>query len=719
MGKRKIRPCGVGGEPMFEGVLTKYLNKYSLVVRKSDGELQNFVKDIEANPDKLIKKIPLARGVFELFEYIKLTLEALESTSELYGNDTTEDTFVDKILHKLFGRHTNIIVSVVIASITFVICLALIVAIPAIITRFARNIIINESVIRIIECVASVTVLVLYLLFLTTFKVVRRMMKYHAAHHMCVNCVERGRKLTYKNVVSSSRFCPRCSTGFISFAIFLSAALFMFVRIDNVPLRLLLRVAYVPLAAGVLYEIFLLIMKYDNIFTRILAAPGMFFQFFLTSKPDDDMIQTAMFSMERVFDWREFLVINFPDKYSEADFNLGKKKNAEEEINAFLLGYDEESENKILNEDMFDEEDVKFLNEQMAYGDGNGMEVVEETYFEEEMGYEFGYDNSYGQDEEAYYDEETENDADYEERLLASHREMREALTSKARAEAAAQREAERLEAERLEAERLEAERLEAERLEAERLEAERLEAERLEAERLETKKRESKKLKAKKQEEERTSKKAGKKKAEKLIKEETKINETDEEIVSEEIVSEENVVDNSPVEKEVLSEVKEDKKEGDLMSTQPIKIDITDDFGFDPEDEEVDENTMKFEPVDESIIKGMPIEGNYEPMDDSDYDEEEGDAPLFNKDITSIPMPDSLDDIVEYIPEGGVTSRIYNYNNEEDNGFDDDEEEEIDFDNIIDEHGHLTLKDTDAFNRKLDEEYDEIFKRLGLDSDD
>ena len=81
--------------------------------------------------------------------------------------------------------------------------------------------------------------------------------------------------------------------------------------------------------------------------------------------------------------------------------------------------------------------------------------------------------------------------------------------------------------------------------------------------------------------------------------------------------------------------------------------------------------------------------------------------------------MPDSLDDIVEYIPEGGVTSRIYNYNNEEDNGFDDDEEEEIDFDNIIDEHGHLTLKDTDAFNRKLDEEYDEIFKRLGLDSDD
>jgi hypothetical protein len=152
------------------------------------------------------------------------------------------------------------------------------------------------------------------------------------------------------------------------------------------------------------------------------------------------------------------------------------------------------------------------------------------------------------------------------------------------------------------------------------------------------------------------------------------------------------------------------------MERTQPIKVDITDDFGFSPEDEEVDENTMQFEPVDESIAGGIEIEGN-DSEDYDDEDEEDFGRPKFSKDIVSIPMPDKLDNIVEYIPEGGITSRIYNYDEEE--PIDDDDDEDIDFDNIIDENGQLTLKDTDAFERKLDEEFDEMFKRLGLDQDD
>jgi hypothetical protein len=144
------------------------------------------------------------------------------------------------------------------------------------------------------------------------------------------------------------------------------------------------------------------------------------------------------------------------------------------------------------------------------------------------------------------------------------------------------------------------------------------------------------------------------------------------------------------------------------MEKTQPVSIDFTDDYGFDPEDEEVDENTMQFEPVDESIIAEK---------EEEDY--EEGNVPLFSKEIESIPMPDSLDNIKEVMPQGGVKARVYiNTEEEEKNEFDEDDEN-IDFDNIIDENGHLTLKDTDAFNRMLDDEYDEIFKRLGLNSDD
>ena len=153
-----------------------------------------------------------------------------------------------------------------------------------------------------------------------------------------------------------------------------------------------------------------------------------------------------------------------------------------------------------------------------------------------------------------------------------------------------------------------------------------------------------------------------------------------------------------------------------DLSKTQPVGIDFMDDYGFDPEEEEVDVNTMSFEPVDESKISKAAEEQEYE---DQEY--EEGNVPLFSKEIESIPMPESLDNIVEVMPQGGVKARVYiNPEEAEKNEFADDfEDEDIDFDNIIDENGHLTLRDTDAFNRMLDEEYDEIFKRLGLDSDD
>ena len=173
---------------------------------------------------------------------------------------------------------------------------------------------------------------------------------------------------------------------------------------------------------------------------------------------------------------------------------------------------------------------------------------------------------------------------------------------------------------------------------------------------------------------------------------------------------AEEEIYDN--IEEENVSEFK--IRAMDMEKTQPVSIDFMDDYGFDPEDEEVDENTMQFEPVDESVLEESAK--GYKEADDY----EEGNVPLFSKEIESIPMPDSLDNIKEVMPQGGVKARVYiNTEEEEKNEFDDEDDENIDFDNIIDENGHLTLKDTDAFNRMLDDEYDEIFKRLGLDSDD
>lgn len=594
--RRKKQSSGLTEKPLFEGVLTKNQNKCAVEFRKSDGELQTVVKNAQANPDRLIYKIPFVRGIFVLVNNILLELESLEYTAEAFGNDTTKETFIDRILRRIFGKHINMIVTAGAACVSFVICFFFLTFFPYLIAQYLERYIINKSVIHIIEFAASILILVLYLLSFLLFKDVRRMMKYHGAVHKCINCIERGRKLNYKNVAASSRFFTRCTTNYIAFCTFLSVILFIFVRIDSVPLRLLFRLIYIPLATGLFYELFVLITYLpDNIFLKILTAPSMLFQVFSTLRPDDEMITTAMASLDAAIDWKEFLVINFPDKFSSADFGLDKK-DPKEAVEALLA--EQQLENEIEEEyARVDEELLKseysvsdnentYVDENGEYITVNGDEEYEEYYVNQDG--EYVYDD---QGQEEYYIDENGN-----------------------------------------------------------------------------------------------------------------YVNFVYEDEPAEELIDEPAEEKYDKIDKENVSEVA--VKVSDMEKTQPVSIDFDDDYGFDPEDEEVDENTIQFEPVDESII-----------AEKEEY--EEGNVPLFNKEIESIPMPDSLDNIKEVMPQGGVKARVYiNTEEEEKNEFDD-EDENIDFDNIIDENGHLTLKDTDAFNRMLDDEYDEIFKRLGLDSDD
>ena len=394
MGRRRTKKqsSGLTERPLFEGVLIKNQNKYSLEVRKGDGELQTVVKNAEANPDKLIKKIPFVRGIFVLFQDIVLVLESLEFSGEAYGNDVSGETFLDKILHKLFGKHTNMIVSALTAVITFILCSLLVTAFPIALSHFLERYIINKSVIHIIEFAATVFIMIVYLASFLLFKDVRRMMKYHGAEHMCINCIERGRKLNYKNVASSSRFFTRCTTNYIAFCTLVSVVLFVFVRIDSLPLRLLFRLLYIPLATGLFYELFVLISYLpDGPLLKILTAPSIFFQLYSTLKPDDEMIATAMASLDAVFDWREFLVINFPDKYSSADFK-SKKISAGEAVDALL-------NEKALEKEI--EEEFARAGEEILQGEYE-LDMQEEEYAQFDENEEYYFDDPAPEYEDYY-----------------------------------------------------------------------------------------------------------------------------------------------------------------------------------------------------------------------------------------------------------------------------------------------------------------------------
>lgn len=130
---------------------------------------------------------------------------------------------------------------------------------------------------------------------------------YHGAEHKCINCIERGRPLTVKDVMRSSRQHKRCGTSFLLFVVLVSVIVFFFIRVDNLALKLVLRLLLVPVIAGISYEIIRLAGRSDNVIIRIISEPGMWMQRLTTKEPDEEMVKVAIASVEAVFDWKVYL----------------------------------------------------------------------------------------------------------------------------------------------------------------------------------------------------------------------------------------------------------------------------------------------------------------------------------------------------------------------------------------------------------------------------
>ena len=169
----------------------------------------------------------------------------------------------------------------------------------------------NASVIAIIEGLIRILIFIVYIAGISLMKDIKRLYMYHGAEHKCINCIEKGRPLTVKDVKRSSRQHKRCGTSFLLFVVLVSVIVFFFIRVDNMALKLVLRIALVPVIAGISYEIIRLAGRSDNIVVRIISAPGLWMQKLTTKEPDEDMIEVAIASVEAVFDWKAYLKETF------------------------------------------------------------------------------------------------------------------------------------------------------------------------------------------------------------------------------------------------------------------------------------------------------------------------------------------------------------------------------------------------------------------------
>lgn len=314
--KKKKTKCysGIGGQAVLEGVMMKNKDRYAVAVRKSDGQIEVMAEDYEGiRGAKKVYGIPFLRGVFNFVDSLVLGMKTLTWSAGFFEEEESgkEESEADRKFDKAVGDSGEKLVMGATVLFSIVMAVAIFIALPYFLSLLLSSYVRNASLLAIFEGILRILIFVGYVAAISAMKDIRRVYMYHGAEHKCINCIERGRELTVKNVRKSSRLHKRCGTSFLLFVMVVSVILFMFIRVDNPALRLVLRLALVPVIAGVSYEIIRLAGRTDNALIRIISAPGMWLQRLTTREPDDSMIEVAIASVEAVFDWKAYLKETF------------------------------------------------------------------------------------------------------------------------------------------------------------------------------------------------------------------------------------------------------------------------------------------------------------------------------------------------------------------------------------------------------------------------
>ena len=289
----------IGGQALLEGILMRGPENTRIVVRKPNKELE--IKDDPIGTDKKnpVAKIPFIRGVVNFWDSMKYGMSALNYSASFYEEEEelskAENWLNDKLGKENFDKLLLSIATVIGIAMPVVLFIFL----PTLLAGFFESI--ESSIVRnLIEGLMRVTLFLIFVIVTSKQSDIKRTYMYHGAEHKTIYCYEKGLPLTVENVRKQSCHHPRCGTSFMFVVMFVSILVFSLFSWSNPIVRVLMRLALLPVVVGISYEFNRFVGRHDNWFTNMLRAPGMFLQNFTTVEPDDSMIEVAIAAIEGV-----------------------------------------------------------------------------------------------------------------------------------------------------------------------------------------------------------------------------------------------------------------------------------------------------------------------------------------------------------------------------------------------------------------------------------
>ena len=301
MEKNEKQTCAiktsVGGQALLEGIMMKGPFKSAMAVRKPNGEID--ISTWETKQLTGIRKVPFVRGTFNFIDTLIQGYDCLMKSAEISGQEEEPDK-LELWLNKVFGKAAGAVFGTIVTILAAVLAVGLFFGVPALIAGFAGKYIESKVALSAIEGVIKIVMFLAYIIGVSKMSDIHRTFMYHGAEHKTIFCYEQGLELTVENVRKQQRFHPRCGTSFLLIVLVVSILVSSVITWENMFLRVAIKILMLPITVGISYEIIKFAGRHDNWFTKIISAPGLWFQNFTTQEPDDSKIEVAIAAVKPV-----------------------------------------------------------------------------------------------------------------------------------------------------------------------------------------------------------------------------------------------------------------------------------------------------------------------------------------------------------------------------------------------------------------------------------
>lgn len=273
-----------GGQAVIEGVMMRGPERMAIAVRRPDGEIAIHQQEVTSVLKRnALLRLPVVRGMVALVETLSMGISALMYSANQAMPDEEQLTKKEMTITSIIG---------------FAVAILIFVVVPTVITNWVKGWAPGSAVVNITEGVLRMGMFIGYLVVISLLKDIQRVYQYHGAEHKVINTFESGDPLTVDAARTHSREHKRCGTSFLLYVVVISILFFSIVHVPDVWMRILSRLALMPIIAGVSFEVIRAMGRYDNSLTMLLSRPGMWLQGLTTREPDDSQLEVAIAAFE-------------------------------------------------------------------------------------------------------------------------------------------------------------------------------------------------------------------------------------------------------------------------------------------------------------------------------------------------------------------------------------------------------------------------------------